>query len=135
MRPADRSAGRLPCPQLVFVQLEALLAQGGGHAQRALLAVGEELRQPRRESGAGVVDAVPEDVQFARCSDPALLPVRVDRGDLHRGDHLHAVALAGAQRLGDAAHRVVVGQRQQLHPRPRGPLHHLGGRQCAVGVG
>ena len=66
-------------------------SQRRGHAQRALLAVGEELGEPLGEDRAGVVDAVAEDVQFAR-----LLRVRVDRRDLDRGDHAHAVALARA---------------------------------------
>ena len=127
---ADRLAVRPARGDLAFVQLQAELAQRGGHAQRALLAVGEELGEPLGEQRAGVVDGVAEDVQFA--ADRRAV---VDRGDLDRGDDAHAVALAGAQRLGDAADRVVVGERQQLHAGLGRALHDLGGRQGAVGVG
>jgi len=125
----DRLAGGDTSFDLRFVQLEAELLERAGHPQRALLAVGQELGELLGEDGAGVVDAVTEDVQFAW-----RLRVCVDRGDLDRGDHAHAVTLARAQRLGDAGNGVVVAQREQLHPGARCPLHHLGSLQRAVGV-
>ena len=66
--------------------------------------------QPLGHDGAGVVDAVAEDVQFAGDRRAG-----VHGGDLDRGHDAHAVALAGGDRLGDAADGVVVGQREQLH--------------------
>ncbi len=45
------------------------------------------------------------------------------------------MALAGAQRLGDAGDGVVVGEREQLDPGARGAIDHLGGLERAVGVG
>ena len=77
-----------------------------------------------------MVDVVAEDVQFAR-HRRAL----VDGGDLDGRDDAHARALARLDRLGDAADRVVVGQREQLDAGLGGALHDLGGRQGAVGVG
>ncbi len=129
VRAPDRLAGGDALLELRAVELEAELLQRRGHPQRALLAVGEELGESRGEGRVGVVDVVAEDVQFAR-----RLPVGVDRGDLDRGNHLHAVALARAQRLGDAGDGVVVAQRQQLDAGARGALHDLGGLERAVGV-
>ena len=77
-----------------------------------------------------MVDQVAEDVQFAR-----LRRIGVDRGDLDCGNDVYAVALAGAQRLGDAGDGVVVGERQQLHPGAGGAIDDLGGLERAVGVG
>ncbi len=130
MGAADRLAGGDARVELLFIELEAELLERGGHAQRALLAVGEEFGEPRSEHGACVVDAVAEDVQFA--GDRRTL---VDGRDLDRGHDPHAIALTRGDRLGDAADRVVVGQRQQLHARVRGALDHLRGWQGAVGVG
>jgi hypothetical protein len=73
-----------------------------------------------------VVDAVAEDVQ--------VVAVPVERGDLGRGDDAHAVLAAGGERLVDAVDRVVVGQREQLHPGGRRPGHDFGRGQRAVGV-
>src|SRR5260221_240988 len=88
-RPVLRRAGA-PVIELAYVELEAGVAQGGGHPQRAVLAVGEELGEPVGEDGAGVVDAVAEDVQFAR-HRRAL----VDGRDLDGRDDPDAVAPAG----------------------------------------
>ena len=52
----------------------------------------------------------------------------VDGGDLDGGDDAHAEPLAGRERLGDAADRVVVGQRQQLDAGLGGAAHDLGRR-------
>jgi hypothetical protein len=114
---------------LRFVEVEANLAQAVAHAQRAVLAVGEEVGQPGGHGGARVVDFVAEDVQFA--GDQR---VGVHGGDLHRCDDAHAVALARVDRLGDAADGVVVRQREQLHAGLRCALDHLRGGQDAVGV-
>ncbi|TMK25300.1 MAG: hypothetical protein E6G62_05720 [Actinobacteria bacterium] len=129
MGPADR----LPCCdarlQLAFVELEAELAQRGGHAHRALLAIGEELGETLGQQRARVVDVVAEDVQFAtrRCAV-------VDGGDLHGRNDAQSQALSGAERLGDAAHRVVVGEGEQLDPARRRALDDLRCREGAVGV-
>jgi hypothetical protein len=73
-----------------------------------------------------VVDAVAEHVE--------VLVGSVDRRDLGGGHHAHAVEGPGGQGLVHARDRVVVGEREQLHARQGGVLHHLGGRQLAVGV-
>src|ERR1035437_1617226 len=62
--PKRRPGGDAP-PDLIFVELEAGLAQACGHARGALLAIGEELGEPLGELGFGVGDAVAQDVQFA----------------------------------------------------------------------
>ncbi len=98
-----------------FVELDPELAQVLGHAQGALLAVGEEALERGPEGRVGVIHEVAEDVQFAR--HPAAAAAVVDRGDLDRGDHRHPVLRAGQQRLGHSRERVVVGERQQLHAR------------------
>ncbi len=65
MGAADRFAGGDPLVELRFVELEVDLAQGVAHAQRALLAIGEEVDERRGHRRSGVVDAIAEDVQFA----------------------------------------------------------------------
>ena len=65
VRAPDRLSGGAARGDLGFVELQAKLAQGGGHAQRASLAIGQEVRQLRAQRGARVVDAVAEDVQLA----------------------------------------------------------------------
>ena len=127
---ADRLVGGDPLLDLGFVELEAGLLQRGGHPQRALLAVGEELGQPLGEPGTGVVDVVAEDVQFQRRG-----PAVVDGRDLDGRDHPHAQAIARGEGLRDAADGVVVGQREQLHAGLGGAGHHLRGGEGAVGVG
>ena len=121
---------------LRFVELEADLAQRVAHAQRALLAVRQEVRQARRHHRARVVDAVAKDVQFASGSGPARLPRPASTAEISTaGTTRTPAALARRDRLGDAADRVVVGQCQQLHASVRRALHDLGCRQRAVGVG
>ena len=80
--------------ELAFIQPPAQLAQGRGHPQRALLAVGEKLRQVLAQRGRHVVDRIAEDVQFARRLSPV-----VDRRDLDRRHNVHAEALACRERL------------------------------------
>ena len=46
VRAPDRLAGCDALVELALVELEAELLERGGHAQRAVLAVGEELGQP-----------------------------------------------------------------------------------------
>ena len=94
MRAPDRFARRPTRGDLGFVELEAQLRQGRRHAQRALLAVGEELDELVRQLLALVVDAVAEDVQFAPLGRAV-----VHRGDLHGGNHAHARPLARGERL------------------------------------
>jgi len=115
---------------LAFVQLEALLAQSRRHAQRAALAVGEELAQAPGQARAGVVDVVAEDVQFA-----ADRRAGVDGGDLDCRHDPNAGTVSRGERLGDAADGVVVGQGQKLDTAVSGPLHDLCRRELAVGVG
>ena len=73
-----------------------------------------------------MVDPVAEHVQ--------VLEWPVDRRDLRGRDHAHAVQSARGQRLVDAVHGVVVGQRQQLHAGAGRVLDDLGGGEVAVGV-
>ena len=47
----DRQARRPGARKLAVVELEAELAQAGGHPQRALLAVGEKARERRSKAG------------------------------------------------------------------------------------
>ena len=108
-----------------FVELEAELAQGGGHAQRALLAVGEELGEPLA-SAAG---------RCGRCRSRGCA-VRARRGrrrrrrrSRRRGRRATPSALAGGDRLGDAADGVVVGEREQLDAGVGGALDDLGRRR------
>ena len=56
-----------------------------------------------------MVDEVAEDVQ--------VLALVVERGELDRRHHAEAASRARLQRLVDAVHRVMVGERQQLHAR------------------
>jgi hypothetical protein len=63
-----------------------------------------------------VVDDVAEDVE--------VLPVAVERGELDGADHAEAESRARLERLVDAVHRVMVGERQQLHARVGAGRHH-----------
>ena len=110
MRAADRLARREALVELRFVELEAQLAQSHRHPQRARLAVGEEFLEALRQRAPLVVKLVAEDVQLSRDR-----PVLVDRRDLDRGNHPHPRALARRNRLRHSRHRVVVGEREQLH--------------------
>ena len=60
-----------------------------------------------------------EDVQVRRVAVPG--------GDLHRRHHAHAVLAPGGQRLRYAGDRIVVAEREQLHPR--------GGRGATTSAG
>ena len=67
-----------------------------------------------------MVEPVAEEVE--------VLPVVVERRELDGRDHAEAASRARLQRLVDAVHRVMVGQRQELHPRVGGGRDHLGRR-------
>ena len=102
MGTADRGALRQ-------VELQAAGAQRVGHADGAGAAIGTELGQRLEQARGVVVDEVAEDVE--------VLAVVVERGELDGGDHAEAASRARLQRLVDAVHRVMVGERQQLHAR------------------
>jgi hypothetical protein len=63
-----------------------------------------------------VIDEVAEDME--------VLGLLVERRELDRGDHAEAASRARLQRLVDAVHRVMVGQRQELHARVDRGRHH-----------
>ena len=112
-----RTAERGPLGDL---ELEPAGAQGVGHAPAAGGPIGTELGQRLEQARGAVVEQVAEEVE--------VLPVAVERGELDRGDHAEAVSRARLERLVDAVHRVMVGERQQLHPRLGGGRHHIGRR-------
>ena len=64
-----------------------------------------------------VVQAVAEDVE--------VLPLTVDRRELRRGNQAEAASRRRLERLVDAVHRVMVGQREELHARRVRPGDHL----------
>ena len=80
-------------------------------------AIGTELGQRLEQARGVVVDEVAEHVE--------VLAVAVERGELDGGDHAEAVSRARLQRLVDAVHRVMVGERQQLHARVGGGRDHI----------
>jgi hypothetical protein len=108
VRPADRRALRQ-------VELQTALAQRLGHADGAGRAVGLEGGQRAEQRDGAVVDEVAEDVE--------VLEVPVDRRELDRRDEAEAKSRARLHRLVDAVHRVMVGERQQLHARVGGRRH------------
>jgi hypothetical protein len=108
VRPADRR----PLGQ---VELQTAVAQRLGHADGARRAVGTEGGEGTEERDGPVVDEVAEDVQ--------VLDVAVDRRELDRRHEAEATSRARLHRLVDAVHRVMVGERQQLHSRVRGRRH------------
>ena len=67
-----------------------------------------------------MVEPVAEEVE--------VLSVVVERGELDGSDHAEAVSRARLERLVNAVHRVMVGERQHLHPRLGGGRHHVGRR-------
>ena len=120
VRPPDRLAGRLARLDRSGVDLEAELAEPLRHRVGAALAVRARVEQPLAQQGAAVVDPVAEHVQ--------VLVLAVDGRDLGGRDHPDAVHGARGERLVHAVDRVVVGQREQLHPGQGGVLDHLGRR-------
>jgi hypothetical protein len=99
------------------VELQAAGAQGAGHALAAGGPIGTELGQRLEQARGAVVEQVAEEVE--------VLPVVVERGELDGGNHAEAVSRARLERLVDAVHRVMVGQRQQPHARFGGRRHHV----------
>ena len=129
-----RSVCRRRCARSIsrFVELEAELAQRVAHAQRALLAVGEELGEPFA-SAAG---------RCGRCRSRGCAvragtgePV-VDGGDLDGGDDPHAQALR-RRRSPRRRRRSCRGRRARAARRRASAARcdDLGGAQHAVGVG
>ncbi len=110
-----RTTERGPLGEL---ELEAAGAQGVGHARPAGGPIGTELGQRLEQARGAVVEQVAEEVE--------VLPVVVESGELDGGDHAEAVSRARLERLVDAVHRVMVGERQQLHARLGGGRHHVG---------
>jgi hypothetical protein len=94
------------------VELQTTVAQRLGHSNGAGRPVGAEGGQRPEQRNRTVVDEVAEDVE--------VLEVPVDRRELHRRHEAEAKSSARLQRLVDAVHRVMVGERQQLHPRVGG---------------
>jgi hypothetical protein len=90
-------------------KFEPARTQRLGHADGARRAVGAVGGEGVAEDGRAVIDEVAEDVQ--------VVPVGIERGELHRGDDAETASQARLQRLVDAVHRVMVGQRQQLDAR------------------
>ena len=126
VRPPDRLAGRLARLDRRGVDFEAELAETVRHRVGAAFAVRARVEQPLAEQGAAVVDPVAEHMQ--------VLVLAVNGRNLRGRNHPDAVHGAGCERLVHAVDRVVVGQREQLHPGQGGVLDHLGGGQLAVGM-
>ncbi len=115
MGPPDRGAA--PVGEL---ELEPGLAERVGHAMGTPLAVGPEPGERVEERAAAVVDAVAEDVQ--------VLPLAVDRRELRRRDQAETASRRRLERLVDAVHRVMVGEREQRHARGVRRRDHGSGR-------
>ena len=112
-----REMGTTERSALGDVELEAAGAQGGGHALPAGGPIGTELGQRLEQARGAVVEQVAEEVE--------VLPIVVEGGELDGGNHAEAVSRARLERLVDAVHRVMVGQRQQPHSRLGGRRHHV----------
>jgi hypothetical protein len=108
VRSADRRALRQ-------VELQATVAQRLGHADGAGRPVGAEGGQRPEQRDSPVIDEVAEDVE--------VLEVPVDRRELDRRNDAEAKSSARLHRLVDAVHRVMVGERKQLHARVGGRRH------------
>jgi hypothetical protein len=91
------------------VELKAALPQRLRHADGAGGAVGTEGGQGAEERDGAVVDPVAQDVE--------VVELGVERRDLDGGREAEAQSRARLERLVDAVHRVMVGQRQQLDAR------------------
>jgi hypothetical protein len=105
VRTADRRALRQ-------VELQTTVAQRLGHADRARRPIGAEGGQRAEQSDRSVIDQVAKDVK--------VLEVPVDGRELDSRHDAEAKSSARLQRLVDAVHRVMVGERQQLHARVGG---------------
>jgi hypothetical protein len=101
-----RTADRGPLRQ---VERKPAGAKRLGHPDRARGAIGTEAFERFTQRRRTVVDPVPEDVQ--------VVPVAIERRQLDRRDEAEAASQARLERLVDAVHRVMVGQREQLHAR------------------
>jgi hypothetical protein len=105
VRTADRRALRQ-------VELQTTVAQRLGHSNGAGRPVGAERGQRAEQGDRPVVHEVAEDVK--------VLEVPVDGRELDRRHEAEAKSSARLHRLVDAVHRVMVGERQQLHARVGG---------------
>jgi hypothetical protein len=105
VRTADRRALRQ-------VELQTTVAQRLGHADRARRTIGAEGGQGAEQCDRSVIDQVAEDVK--------VLELPVDGRELDRRHDAEAKSSARLQRLVDAVHRVMVGERQQLNARVGG---------------
>jgi hypothetical protein len=98
------------------VEREAEPAQRLRHAKRTRGAVGAKVEERIEQRGRPVVDEVAEDMD--------VLALPVERGELDGGHESDAASRARLERLVDAVHRVMVGQRQQLDARVGGRRDH-----------
>jgi hypothetical protein len=112
VRTADRGALR-------ELQREPAVAQRLGHADGTRRTVGPEGRQRTEEGDRPMIDAVAQDVQVR---------VAVERRELDRRDELESKSRARLQRLVNAVHRVMVGERKELDARVGRRRDHRAGR-------
>ncbi len=110
MRTAERGS-------LGDLELEAASAQGVGHPPPAGGPIGTELGQRLEQARGAVVEPIAEEVE--------VLAVAVEGRELDGRNHAEAMSRARLERLVDAVHRVMVGQRQQLHARLGGGRDHV----------
>jgi hypothetical protein len=80
------------------------VAHGVRHPRHARRAIEAEARQRVAQRRGAMVDAVAEDVE--------VLPVAVERRELRPRDESEVLSVRRLERLVDAVHRVMVGQRQ-----------------------
>jgi hypothetical protein len=119
VRAADRRARRAAGVKRRAVDMQAARLERVRHLVRARRAVGTARPQRLPQLGVLVVDEVPAQVQV-----PA---VGVEHAQLHGGDDPDAVHRPGGQRLVDAVHRIMVGEREQLDARGGGRRDELPG--------
>ena len=127
VRAPDRLARRLARLDRRGVDLEAELAQPLRHRVGAALAVARGRRAGARPA-ARCGGRSRSRARAGPRSAPSTAEISV------AGTTRTPCTAPGGERLVDAVDRVVVGQREQLHPGRGGVLDHLGGRQLAVGV-
>src|SRR5262245_12475891 len=119
----ERSLGQMGATDrgtLRKVEREAEPAHRFRHAKRARGAVGAKVDERVEQRGRPVIDEVAEDMD--------VLALPVEGGELDGGHESDAASRARLERLVDAVHRVMVGQRQQLDARVGGRRDHRAGR-------
>jgi hypothetical protein len=112
MRAADGRARRAAGVQRAAVDVQAARLERVRHLVRARRTVRAAGSQRLPQLGVRVVDEVPAQVQVTA--------VGVQHAQLDGGDDPDAVKRPGGQRLVDAVHRVMVGEREQLDARGGG---------------